>query len=787
MVIAVVAVVLVVALWQPVAVFLARQAGYDLTAPVETETPAEVAAADTVTPDADPAAEVTGRAVGVEDGQPVTLGSPAAGDGQYALGLEISPVGAGVAGVTLNDYRATVDGAEPYVFETADAGALPESHPLRTRALILDGERIDLGGVTWELSETTPTAATYAVTVNGDAGEPAARVTKTYTVTPRAADGAGYEVLVRHEVQNLTDAPQTARLILNGPTTPPAELEDRPDRQVIAAYFVDGEPVVEQHIVQSVSPGEQITLGAGYAEETFAWAGTSTIYFQALVRPDLTPQQREEKVIPQPFADVTLSVVNPEEEVARNRQVALTFETRATTIQPGGSFALPLRVFFGPKERALLKGAYYDGPVTRFGESLVAPVGCTICVFQPIVDVLNQILRLFHALTGDWGLAIIGLVIVVKALLHPIVKRGQLSMMIAGKRMQRIAPQLKKLKEKYGDDQAGYAKAAMQLQRENMDVKQFLGCLPMLLQSPIWIALYQSLQTTFELRHAPFLYGFTWIDDLSKPDHLVDFGQSYGLPCLFFSPSISGINLLPLLLGVVFYINMRLQPQPTQALSPEQEQQQKLMKIIFPLVFPIFLYSAPSGLNLYILTSTFIGIIETKLVRRTFKLKEAAIDAEPIREPTDPPPAAEPVTVKPGRRGGGGAAAAEKKGGLGRLLGEPPGPGRTATAGGRGEEEGAGQATPPGQASASTLDLGAAHGQCSDTASPILSVPPLANTVGSGRQGMSTRRSTDAHGRTVNNSRPTKRTCHRPVSTPPSGPPPARPLSCAVAAPGVGR
>ena len=130
-----------------------------------------------------------------------------------------------------------------------------------------------------------------------------------------------------------------------------------------------------------------------------------------------------------------------------------------------------------------------------------------------------------------------------------------------------------------------------------------LGCLPMFIQMPIWIALWSSLQSTFELRLAPFLWGFTWIKDLAQPDHLITFAT----PFSFFFLHIDGINILPILLAVVFYLQQKIQPQQP-ATTPEQQQQQKMMKWMMVLMFPLMLYSGPAGLNLYILTSTTIGI-----------------------------------------------------------------------------------------------------------------------------------------------------------------------------------
>src|SRR5436305_15152984 len=139
----------------------------------------------------------------------------------------------------------------------------------------------------------------------------------------------------------------------------------------------------------------------------------------------------------------------------------------------------------------------------------------------------------------------------------------------------------------------------------------------MFLQMPIWIALWSSLQSTFEIRHASFLWGFTWIKDLAQPDRLV----SLKSPITFFFIHLEALNILPIFMAVVFFIQQKFQPQPV-ATTPEQAQQQKMMKWMSIFLFPLFLYNQPSGLNLYIFTSTLIGIFESKRIRDHIKEKE---------------------------------------------------------------------------------------------------------------------------------------------------------------------
>jgi len=155
----------------------------------------------------------------------------------------------------------------------------------------------------------------------------------------------------------------------------------------------------------------------------------------------------------------------------------------------------------------------------------------------------------------------------------------------------------------------------------------------MVLQMPIWIALWSSLQSTFELRHASFLWGFTWIKDLAQPDRLIWF-SNHAVKIWYLH--FDAINLLPILMGVVFFIQQKLSPKPP-TMTQDQETQYKMMQWM-SLLFPIFLYNGPSGLNLYILTSTSIGIVESKRIRDHIKQREEAeksgkviVDAKPTR------------------------------------------------------------------------------------------------------------------------------------------------------------
>ena len=276
--------------------------------------------------------------------------------------------------------------------------------------------------------------------------------------------------------------------------------------------------------------------------------------------------------------------------------------------------------FFGPKKRELLDSTYYSAYPLWYAKTLVYTSGpCGYITFSWLITVLCGILWFFHKIFSDWGIAIICLVCLVRLLLHPITKKAQVNMLSMGK----MAPEIERLKKKYGDNKDELNKAMMSVYKEQ-GMTPILGCLPMFLQTPIWIALWSALQSTFELRQAGFLrwqhLHLTWISDLSHPDAaLITFSQPVSLLGFF---HISSLNILPMLLAVVFFLQQHMQPIPPN-MTPEQEQQRKMMKWM-SLLFPVMLYGRASGLSLYIFTSTSIGIIENKIIRDHIKQRDEA-------------------------------------------------------------------------------------------------------------------------------------------------------------------
>jgi len=575
----------------------------------------------------DPTAQ---RVIADEYARTSDLGSIQKEDPAFALGMTLSARGAGIESITLNDYRKTVKTDDRYVFQTPSTIDPSATRPLATRSVTVNGVSHALADVAWLLERSDNTSVTYQVNIN-DASGPLLRVRKSFTISPRreksdSEKGRQYEVAIAYSFENLTTVPVRVSTELNGPSTPPRELNAAQDRQVIVGYDNSGTVQVANHFVEYFSR-ENPTMDLTRSDKSLPllWVGSSSVYFNSLLRPDrLNPAGDNQS--PEYIQKVEARLINPDVTNSTDHQANIVLTTQEIEVKPGpgNTVTLPFRLYVGPRQRQLLNAAYFSTFPLGFDATLTIGGMCAICTFQWLINILVYMLNIFHMVVRDWGVAIICLVCLVRLLLHPVTKRSQITM----SKMAKLSPEIEKLKAKHGENKEELNKAMVAFYREH-GASQVMGCLPMFLQMPIWIALYSSLQSTFELRQAPFLYFFgthlTWIKDLAKPDNLVTW-SSISLP---FGAHLDGLNLLPILMGIVFYLQQKYTPKPP-TMTPEQAQQQKMMMVLSTLLFPLFLYNGPSGLNLYILTSTTIGMIESKIIRDHIKKRDELEKLGPV-------------------------------------------------------------------------------------------------------------------------------------------------------------
>jgi YidC/Oxa1 family membrane protein insertase len=255
-------------------------------------------------------------------------------------------------------------------------------------------------------------------------------------------------------------------------------------------------------------------------------------------------------------------------------------------LKPGETAARTLSYYAGPKKHALLRrlGGRQDD-VMEFG--FFAPV----C--KPLLWCLNYLYRLIP----NYGVAVILLTALVRLLFWPVTHKSTESM----KKMQSLQPQVAQIREKFKDKPQKMNQEIMALYRENK-VNPMSGCLPVLVQIPVFIALYTVLRSAIELRFAPFL----WVHDLSEPEGLLA-GKL---------PFVSALNILPLFMTATMVWQQKLTP------TAGDPQQQKMM-VMMPVVMLFIFYSMPSALVLYWSVSQCLSIVQLLMQRRTSAARAA--------------------------------------------------------------------------------------------------------------------------------------------------------------------
>ena len=262
----------------------------------------------------------------------------------------------------------------------------------------------------------------------------------------------------------------------------------------------------------------------------------------------------------------------------------------SATLQPGDTVRAGARVFAGPKRSSLLEAVEKDLPdLIDFGWFAV--------VAKPLVFLMKASNRV----TGNYGIDIILLTILIKILFYPLTQKSIVSM----RKMQELGPIIKTLKEKYKGDSQRLNQETMNLYK-TYKINPLSGCLPMVAQIPVFIALYKGLLVTIELRHAPF---FLWINDLSAPEHLWNIAVAgYTVP----------IRLLPLLMGVSMFVQQKMTP------SAGMEAAQQKMMLFMPIIFTFMFWSFPTGLVIYWLVNNILAIGQQMIYNRKAEAAKAA-------------------------------------------------------------------------------------------------------------------------------------------------------------------
>ena len=617
------------------------------TTMADAETPADVpATAEAVESVATTAAVTTAAtpAAGqlVADGaitqQTLSVGS-VADDSPYPMEIQFTNRGAAIETVHLRDFKKQVGASDPYPLLDAveDEASGQSFYSFATAKLRIETfqQDVELADLPWSIDRDacTETTTVFHVTVRRGA-EPVLEASKTYTLAQagtRAEPGTETKENRRHDVtltysfRNLTPQPLSVILVQRGPVGIHRE-DPRTDWRGIGAAIREGSTVKidKKHGRKEVVGDKRVDLGQDQEATRVEWLALANKYFACVLRPDRD-------------ANSSLRVAKSEAR-SLTRSDSDTFAEDLTyevvlaplTVPASGTTDVQFDCYLGPKSKVAFEDVA-DYAAHNYMAMIEVDFYC--CAPAPVAKFMMWLLQKLYWPVKNYGVAIILLVLIVRAILHPITKAGQVNMMKMQKQMGKLQPKIDELKRKHGNDKQKISQETMELYREAgiSPASQLLTCLPMGLQLPIWAGLWAALSSIVEMRHAPF--DGWWIKDLAGPDALIPFGQTFDIPLLgsIVGP-VSGFNLLPILLSVTMYLQQKLMPKASASTASkggdQMAQQQKMMSFM-TIFFGLMLYNAPSGLNLYIMSSNLFGIIEQWRIRKHVKVLEEREKAQP--------------------------------------------------------------------------------------------------------------------------------------------------------------
>ncbi len=482
--------------------------------------------------------------------------------------------------------------------------------------------KLALNKLHWQLSSDVETdaegsqQATFETVIKDQMGTPVLKLRKTYKVVLDS-----YLLNCDISVENLTTSELKVRYNLTGPVGIGREDARSDARKAVAAFRDTKGQITSMRLdVKKLHKAlmlEDRRLKKPGAE--FLWAAATNKYFTAI----LIPLPDEGKTFCDWVPDRMGWYYNPDGDKrgdTGDETIGISLQTAPATLAPAGeqnsTRIYNFQLYLGPKDKSLFdKNELYRNLGFFHTIDFLPCFCCPSAIINPLAFGILAAMKWMYGFIHNYGVVIIILVFVIRIVIHPLTKKSQVSM----SKMGELGPKAEEIRQKYANDKVEQNKQLMALYRER-GFSPITGMLPMLVQMPIWIALYSAIYASIELRGAAFLPF--WITDLSVPDAVYRFPQTIVIPLLGWK--VSSINLLPILMGAAFYLQQKLMPSPqtAAATNPQVAQQQKIMMIMMPFLFPLMLYNGPSGLNLYIMASTFAGVIEQHVIRKHIRQKQ---------------------------------------------------------------------------------------------------------------------------------------------------------------------
>ena len=538
-------------------------------------------------------AGANGTAPTATQGQPAALpapGAPAAATPQAIRPIEtvlvegnripidtpaikgsINLVGARIDDITLSKYRQTIEKDSPPVRRFAPGGT--RAAYFASIGWSAQGVAVPNASTVWtasgaKLTPTTPVTLSWANTTG-----------QTFRI--EYSIDANYLITAKQTIANTGAAPVTASSFalidrLGKPTDP--HEQDSWTIHVGPTGYLGGKSVFDTDY-DDVEEAPNRTVRYNSA----GWLGFTDKYWLAAI-------------VPAKGERVTAAISSPS---ANNYQTL--FASDFTAVAPGQQVTTTSRIFAGAKEVGTLERYQDDQDITRLSNAI--DWGWFEFFEVPIFKLLDWLFRM----VGNFGVAIMVLTLIIRLLMFPIAQRQFGSMA----QMRLVQPKMKALQDRYKDDKPKMQQELMKLYKDEK-INPLAGCLPILIQIPIFYALYKVLMLTIEMRHQPFIL---WIKDLSAPDPLHILNLFGLLP--FTPPSFLAIGVLAVILGITMFLQFRLNPQAT---DPVQQQVFKIMPWLFMFIMAPF----AAGLLLYWITNNILSIGQQQWMYRKFPQLKAA-------------------------------------------------------------------------------------------------------------------------------------------------------------------
>jgi len=492
-----------------------------------------------------------------------------------ALSGSINLTGARFDDLKLKGYHETVDPKSPVI-------------TLFSPAETADGYFTEIGYIGSDATGSVPGPQTTWTLSGGDKLTPSTPVTLSYTndkgitfVRTISVDDR-YMFQVVDSIKNETAAPVSLSSYgrvtrFNKPTTPSI--------YVLHEGFVGvaGEHGLQEVGYSKVEDDEPVEPG----KSTGGWLGITDKYWAATIVP---PQATPFDIRFSHFAD------------GRPRYQS-DYKSDAVTVAPGQSVELKNLVFAGAKEVPVVDNYEVAYSIPNFDKLI--DWGWFYFITKPMFKMMDFFFRLF----GNFGIAILITTIVVKLIFFPLANKQYASMA----NMKKVQPKMEELKKKFGDDRMGLQQAMMQLYKEEK-INPLAGCWPILIQIPVFFALYKVIYVTIEMRHAPF---FGWIQDLSAPDPTTIVNLFGLLP--FDAPSFLHLGVWPIIMGVTMFLQMRMNPTPP-------DPTQAMLFTWMPVVFTFMLASFPAGLVIYWAWNNTLSILQQGIIMKRQGVKVELFD-----------------------------------------------------------------------------------------------------------------------------------------------------------------